>query len=446
MNYPKFRTKDYIRKLIFLYIVINTYICSLVDQKVLEIENYLKISNDNFAKAINYYRKKYLLNENKSLRFLSSDEEIKLNNKKKILASFKVDELKCSQRPHNNFSEVFGFFPTLAGKIYKEGEILTFSNDCFKNNLITIKTLSEKDSQIKIEIKSSDKTSFLCKHAFLFATTNVFKIKVIILSGLHNITLKNLSKDDFDEIKVNGIKVFEFCHGFLETIFDILKTKNMFEADTSTRDYLTFRSPSKKTENINKEFLEEYGFQFLPRKNNLIHIDKSLIKDGDILTSYALDAGHTLIMFATGGRVGHCAILMWEDEELYVYEASDRVRKLKYDNWITLRVQNKEFMAYHPLSEEYRQKFNKTKALEFYKTIDEHPYGMKNFIFSWFDVTEGNVPSTFPEEVFPIYLSILEKFNPAATFNLATEALLNRLEIYDKNMTIPQITAEAARR
>jgi hypothetical protein len=100
---------------------------------------------------------------------------------------------------------------------------------------------------------------------------------------------------------------------------------------------------------------------------------------------------------------------MWEDEELYVYEASDRVRKLKYDNWISLRVQNKEFMAYHPLSEEFRQKFNKTKALEFYKTIDEHPYGMKNFIFSWFDVTEGNVPSTFPEEVFPIYLSILEK-------------------------------------
>ena len=71
---------------------------------------------------------------------------------------------------------------------------------------------------------------------------------------------------------------------------------------------------------------------------------------------------------------------------------------------------------------------------------------MKNFIFSWFDVTEGNVPSTFPEEVFPIYLSILEKFKPAATYNLATEALLNRLEIYDKNMTIPQITAEAARR
>jgi len=94
MNNRKLRSKDYIMKLIFLCIVINTYICSLVDQKVLEIENYLRISDDNFAKAINYYRKKYLLNENKSLRFLSSEEEIKLNNEKNILASFKVDELK----------------------------------------------------------------------------------------------------------------------------------------------------------------------------------------------------------------------------------------------------------------------------------------------------------------------------------------------------------------
>ena len=110
------------------------------------------------------------------------------------------------------------------------------------------------------------------------------------------------------------------------------------------------------------------------------------------------------------------------------------------------KIIKREHVTFHPLREDLRIKFNKTRAMEFYNTVDQHPYGMKNFIFSWFDTPDDNLPVDFPSEVLSIFLSILEKFQPETVYTLAGEGLLLRLGITGKNLTIPQITAEAARR
>lgn len=185
----------------------------------------------------------------------------------------------------------------------------------------------EFNSNIKLRISPSQKKSFFCKHSYLFATTNKFDFKVLFSTDFIEVNFENLSVDDIDEIKVNGIKVFEFCHGFLNTIFDILKTKKMFEGQEYPRARLLFESEmeflTERTADINREFLEEYGFVFNLRANNTYtNINKTLIRSGDLLTGFDFDAGHSLIMWGTGARTGHAAMTLWIDNELYVIEAS----------------------------------------------------------------------------------------------------------------------------
>ncbi len=82
---------------------------------------------------------------------------------------------------------------------------------------------------------------------------------------------------------------------------------------------------TEKAVKISKEYLEEYGFVFRERigkeSNNTIILDKNLIKNGDLFTTYVIDGNHTLFMLSTGSRTGHNAIALWEDNELYIVEA-----------------------------------------------------------------------------------------------------------------------------
>jgi hypothetical protein len=103
-------------------------------------------------------------------------------------------------------------------------------------------------------------------------------------------------------------------------------------------------------------------------------------------------------------------------------------------------------ISYHPLREDLRKKFNKTKALEFYKTVDGKPYGMKNFFFAGIDTTSSNLPLDYPFEFFPILFSILGKINPGLAQMVAGEGLSLRLGLTNKNMTIHEITVKAAKR
>ena len=180
---------------------------------------------------------------------------------------------------------------------------------------------SETTSTITLEINSSEKKHYLCKHALLISTTNLFKVKVLFLPGTHKVILKDIKPDDFDEIRVNGIKIFEFCHDFIRTIFDVLALKKMFDG----KEYphlRSIRNSPENSENINIDLLEDYGFVFIPRNHSYIEIDTKQVHDGDLLTSFEFDAGHSLIMLGTGGRTGHSATAMWIDDELYVLEAS----------------------------------------------------------------------------------------------------------------------------
>jgi hypothetical protein len=71
---------------------------------------------------------------------------------------------------------------------------------------------------------------------------------------------------------------------------------------------------------------------------------------------------------------------------------------------------------------------------------------MKNFFFAGIDTIHSNLPIDYPFEFFPIFFSILGKINPGLAQLVAGEGLSIRLGIENKNMTIHEITVEAAKR
>jgi len=194
---------------------------------------------------------------------------------------------------------------------------------------------NSENSYIKIQIESRNKKSYLCKHAFFIATTNIYKIKITFLPGIHELTINNLTKDDFDEIRVSGIKIFDFCHGFIRGIWDLLALKEMMKDQKRIGpDGNVIIEGTEKAIKISKYTLEEYGFIFEERStnlsnvynqsystNNTIIVDKEYIKNGDLFTTYVIDGNHTFFMLFSGSRTGHNAIALWEDGELFVVEA-----------------------------------------------------------------------------------------------------------------------------
>ena len=126
-------------------------------------------------------------------------------------------------------------------------------------------------------------------------------------------------------------------------------------------------------EKANKEFLKwglNWDLQERPHKD-YIDIDKSLIKSGDYFAVLRLDGLDPMIMYGTGSHSGHSVMAMWFDDELYIVESQDswywpvhRIQRTRFDEWMR-NAQNCDFnVAFLPLSEEMRKKFNQTAATE----------------------------------------------------------------------------------
>ena len=49
--------------------------------------------------------------------------------------------------------------------------------------------------------------------------------------------------------------------------------------------------------------------------------DESNFKSGDVIAIFRLDGVDPLIMYGTGSTLGHVAMALWMDGELYVIEA-----------------------------------------------------------------------------------------------------------------------------
>ena len=362
----------------------------------------------------------------------------------------------CLKRPYHKQAEPFYFIPVLRARLLKRGDKFSFPSRCYKKNIVSFKEISK--DKITLSLQNIEKLDTFCAELFIFHTSNHNFLQFILFEGEHNIVLKYITQNDKDEIKINGIKLYSFCNGLGTTIQSLLMTFKAYYGgigyDPKAKNPRFRPSISRAQEKANLRILELYN-HYTPerRKNNtIVNFDKNIIKTGDVMVLSRMDGIDQLIMIGAGGRVAHCVVCAWRDNELYVLEAQDAwywprkgIQKNKWEDWVKWANTAEFNVVLLPLRDEYRNKLDPEKAWSWYDNeVEGMPYGFHNFIFSWIDTTNNSFPLFGTNDFEDLFFSILEKFSPSTAYSFGVEALNIRLN--KTGLTFPEVVAEAARK
>lgn len=383
----------------------------------------------------------------------------KENEMKKHGLKFLDDEDLCLSRPASESSNFYYFLPMMKGRPRSEGESVSFANGCFQENKFKIEKLSLEETVVTLY--SANPKYYTCADFYWISTSHIHTLKEVFFHGEHRITLKNLSQDDLDEIKLNGIKIMSFCQGFFTSLHSFYMSLKLYigglgKDPGSILPILRPEVPEYMVK-ANLEFLKTFA-NFEPKfrgdyGKSILDIDETQIKSGDFIAIYRLDGLDPLIMFGSGSRLGHSAVACWIDGELYILESQDGwywpkrgIQRNKWKTWVQW-AHNADFnVAILPLKDEIRQKFDVEKAQKWFTSgIEGLNYGYHNFLYSWIDTPDDNLPSSIIQsEIFLSVFSILERISKSTATTIMGESLNQRLQT--KGLSIPKAAAEAARR
>ena len=359
----------------------------------------------------------------------------------------------CEKRANPLEPNYFYFLPVFKAKLYKVGDSTEFAAGCFKKTVATLTELSLE--KMVITLQTSEPASLFCQDLYILHTTSVNHITAVFYQGTHEITIKNLSQDDLDEIKVNSVKVLGFCQGLLASLKSLFISLEMFVGGMGYDPHHViplFRPhiPEYMIEN-NLKMLDLYNhWHPLPRNDTVIELDESEIHTGDFVAISRIDGVDPIIMIGTGSHIGHSCVCSWIDGELYVIESQDGwywpyhgIQRNKFKEWVRLAHIAEFNVAILPMKEEVRKRFNVDKANEWFKSVEGLNYGYHNFLFSWIDTVDSNLPFSLSHEHFEFLFSVLEKISKPLAAKMMGEAL--NMRVGKRNLTISQATAEGAR-
>jgi hypothetical protein len=421
-----------------------------------ESHTVIELSNSN---RFSEFESKMFYNKEDQKSYVSIQNESDIKIKiQEFLKSEHLEKDSCDGRIDPSKPNFYYFFPTTLAILKKEGDFAQFSNRCFKNNKAILQKLSKE--QIVITISSTEPKHWFCSDNYWFSSSNIHHLNNIFKKGEHKFTIKNLNQDDLDEISVNGLKIYGFCDGFFTFLDSFFMTLKLYIGGLG-------KDPNSKIPILKPkvpEYMEKSNIDFLNRfvnfntqhrgefGKNILEIDEKEIKTGDFIAIYRLDGLDPLIMYGSGSRIGHSAVAVWINDELYIIESQDGwywpkrgIQRNKWKQWIEW-AHNADFnVAVLPLREEIRNKLDVEKALKWFTSgIEGLPYGYHNFIYSWIDTPTENFPPLVTSDLVLSVFSVLEKISKNTSDTIMTEGLNMRLKT--KGLTLPQITAEAARR
>jgi hypothetical protein len=368
--------------------------------------------------------------------FKNEFEKIQENfNKENVPRSEKENSLKfldenfpnyCDIRNNAQSADYYYLLPALKAKLKEENSVTNFGSSCFQSNTISIQKLSKEDTIINLQ--ASNPKNFFCKDSYIISLSNFHQVQTIFFRGEHKIHLKNLSENDIRDLQVNGLRIFAFCQGFLSSVHSLLMTLKLFIGGMGNNPsaVLPILKPEvpEYMEKANADFLERFvNYKLTTRREQyqkiILNVDEKEIKTGDFLFIFRMDGLDPMIMFGTGSHAGHSAVACWIDGELHVLESQDGwywpkrgIQRNKWSQWVQW-AKNADFhVAVLPLKEEYRRKLNTEKALKWFEEKAEGlNYGYHNFLFSWIDTPDKNLPDIIQMETILMIMSIIEKIS-----------------------------------
>jgi len=103
---------------------------------------------------------------------------------------------------------------------------------------LTLKLETDDIGDVTITVDTEKPKSLFCKDWFLFGNTEMYHVETFFFSGKHQVTFKNLSPEAKIDIQKNGIKIFMFCDGYIDTFVSVWNTLLAFIGGLGTNPYL----------------------------------------------------------------------------------------------------------------------------------------------------------------------------------------------------------------
>ena len=378
-----------------------------------------------------------------------------------INLSVAIEECVASPRP-----DYFKFAPTFVTYVNPtEVSAYQYSAPCFSQN--TISAAIVDDQTITVTLVTEQAASVTCNDAYLFATELNFHLTLAFSSGEHTFTFSQLSPDQFNEIVTSGIAVFRFCDHLYNDLPDVLMTVELFLGGFGLNPSVPIfgsKPPSWMVE-ANVQFIKDAtGYQWEERpvaaQNTVFDLDASLIGSGDFFAITRFDGLDQIIEYGAGSHSGHSVVAGWVDGELYIFESQaawywprKNIQSNPWKTWVEWANNAGFHVTWLPLKKEYRDQFDMNGAFEWFKTVNNTPYGYHNFMFGWIDTLDTSYPPLLSSELLAPAFALVEYLSPSSAELVFTLALNKRLGtenltvseisevIYERNMTWAELYA-----
>jgi len=349
-------------------------------------------------------------------------------------------------------SDYFKMFPLYAGTLTFQNPTLTYSAKCFKETTVTLKQIDSNTVQLVHTLKKAKSLS--CTDSYFYSALTNFHVEVFARHGTHKVTFK-LTDDQMKEFEAIGISLFRVCDKSIHFIPDVFKTLFLFIGGLGLNPHIPFfgskPTPFQEAQNI-KFFNEAMNYTWQARPHDVVvDLDESLINSGDFLSVIRFDGLDPIIGYGSGSHVGHCTMALRIDGELYVVESQaawywprSGIQMNPYKEWVKWARNAGFHVTWLPLKPEISKKFNNDAAIEFFKSLEGHPYGYHVFLWGWLDTAHHSYPPVLSPEFLAPAMALLEKIIPSASTSIFTESMNMRLGT--KNLTIAEVALEASKR
>lgn len=357
--------------------------------------------------------------------------------------------------------DYFKFFTKTQGKL-RPNQKIKITGHCFRQ--IDLDILDSEKDQFVVKINANSLKNFGCIELLIISTGKTSDFKLMMLEGESQLTFNKsfFSKNELEFVNKNGFFVFRGCDDVRNFPIDFYMTVKLFIGGWFTSQFVPIfgsRIPEFQLK-ANIDFVKksngfEWKFRDDPRK---VLIDASLIRSGDLFASVRFDGVANIAHVVSGSVIGHCAIAMWDKEELYIIDTEDGggnlrkgIKKTKYKEWIHHLDLYDNSLILVPLKDEILKKFNTENAWTIFTKIEGLPYGYESFLFSSQDTLKDNKPDYLDSDFIGTILNVVERYFPSFAQRIAGKGYNKRInseglsfsniweKVYEKNTSFDEL-------
>lgn len=327
-----------------------------------------------------------------------------------------------------------------------------FKGRCFNK---IYPSMVETDKSFEITLHATEAASWSCADAVIISSGKSSKLKLMGLQGHYKVSFDKYYMSELEQAHVRkyGMRIMKTCSDLSAYPRELYNFLKMFLGGFGTNPKIPFFG-SKTMEyqiDANIKLLNDYLGYEVERRTEIVEIDidKNKIKSGDFIGLTRMDGLDQFIAVASGSRLGHTTIAMWDesDGELYITESQAGwywpragIQRNKWEDWYKWAKNADMNIMLIPMKEEHRKNFDIKKAWDRFYELQGYNYGFHNFLFSSVDTPHHSLPDVLDVNFVSIVFSLIETFIPSAIDTIVGEAWNKRLGT--ENLRIPEMYEE----